>query len=114
MFLFCSRNTWLTNAAVFPDSRHVQGRGIVCVLIVLEVITFMVWVNLFLKVASLYYVPFSLILFWYLRPNRKDVAFGEQTMIIYCNFCFHVIISIDISYWYKKCRYSTCILIKDI
>ena len=60
--------------------------------------THTIWGKLFLKVVSLYYVPFSLVPFGYLHPNRKNVAFGEQIMIIYCNFCFRLIISIDISY----------------
>ena len=47
----------------FLDSKQVQGCGNVCVLIVLQVITFTVWVNWFLMVTSLNYVPFSLVFF---------------------------------------------------
>ena len=47
--------------SLFLDSKPVQGCGIVCVLIILYVITFTVWVNLFLMVASLYCAPFSLV-----------------------------------------------------
>ena len=47
----------------FLDSKQVQGCGMVFMLIVLQVITFTVWVNLFLMVASLYCAPFSLVLF---------------------------------------------------
>ena len=37
-----SSNTWLTNNAAFPNSKQIQGYGIVCVSIDLEAITFMV------------------------------------------------------------------------
>ena len=58
----------------FLDSKQVQGCGIVCMLIVLQVITFTVWVNLFLMVASLYCAPFSLVLFLVVRVLMERVS----------------------------------------
>ena len=59
---------------------QVQGCGIVCVLIVLQVITLTVWVKLFLMVASLYCVPFSLVLFLVLCvPMERVSHMGNKT-----------------------------------
>ena len=64
----------------FLDSKQVQGCGIVCMLIVLQVITFTVWVNLFLMVASLYCVPFSLVLFLVVCvPMEKVSHLGKKS-----------------------------------
>ena len=61
-----------------------QGCGIVCVLIVLQVITFTAWVNLFPVVALLCSFC-SCTFFGCLHPNGKGVAFGKQIIIVFWN-----------------------------
>ena len=58
----------------FLHSKQVQECGIACMLIVLQVITFTVWVNLFLMVASLYCAPFSLVLFLFVCVPMERVS----------------------------------------
>ena len=79
----------------FPDSKQVQGSGIVCLLNVLQVIGDNVYdLGKFLLYGSIFILCsfFSRSFFSCLRLSGKGAVFGEQIIIVFWNYRFHATI----------------------